>query len=456
MTVHEHPAGHAATRDNRGPSATTGKPMLDPALLRTAPAETAVRLRETRGFALDADALAALEAERKRIQVRTQELQNLRNTRSKAIGQAKALGEDIAPLLAEVAGFGDELKDSEARLAEIQGELEALALGIPNLPDESVPVGADETANVEQSRWGEPRRFDFPAKDHVELGTRHGWLDGDTAARLSGARFTVLRGQLARLHRALAQFMLDLHVAEHGYEETNVPLLVNADAMQGTGQLPKFEDDLFAVEAGEGDDASRRYLIPTAEVPLTNTVRDGIVDADRLPLRMVAHTPCFRAEAGSHGRDTRGMIRQHQFEKVELVSIVRPEDSDAEHERMTRCAEKVLEKLGLPYRRMLLCSGDMGFAARRTWDLEVWLPSQEAYREISSCSNCGDFQARRMHARWRNPGSGKPELVHTLNGSGVAVGRALIAVMENCQQSDGSIEVPQVLRPYMGGVERIA
>jgi len=471
--------------------------MLDPALLRTAPAETAARLRQARGFDLDADALAALEAERKRIQVRTQELQNLRNTRSKAIGQAKARGEDAAPLLAEVAGFGEQLKASEARLEGIRGELEAIALGIPNLPDESVPPGTDESANVERSRHGEPRRFDFQVRDHVELGARHGWLDGDTAARISGARFTVLRGQLARLHRALAQFMLDLHVAEHGYEETNVPLLVNAEAMLGTGQLPKFEEDLFALadqfimkdthadlrklqeKARELTSinlntdltkaislfweirtaivsASNRYLIPTAEVPLTNTVREQIVDAGRLPLRMVAHTPCFRAEAGSHGRDTRGMIRQHQFEKVELVSIVRPDESDAEHERMTRCAEAVLEKLGLPYRRMLLCSGDMGFAATKTYDLEVWLPSQDCYREISSCSNCGDFQARRMQARWRNPDTGKPELVHTLNGSGVAVGRALIAVMENRQQADGSIEVPEVLRPYMGGLDRIA
>jgi seryl-tRNA synthetase len=430
--------------------------MLDPALLRTAPAETAARLRGSRGFELDADALAALEAERKRIQVRTQELQNLRNTRSKAIGQAKARGGDVAPLLAEVAGFGEELKASEARLEEIRAELEAIALGIPNLPDPSVPQGADESANVEQARWGEPRAFDFEVKDHVELGARHGWLDAEAGARLAGARFTVLRGQLARLHRALAQFMLDLHVAEHGYEETNVPLLVNADAMLGTGQLPKFEDDLFRIDQAEGEEAARRYLVPTAEVPLTNTVREQIVEAGRLPLRMVAHTPCFRAEAGSHGRDTRGMIRQHQFEKVELVSVVRPQDSDAEHERMTRCAETVLEKLGLPYRRMLLCSGDMGFAAQKTYDLEVWLPSQGAYREISSCSNCGDFQARRMQARWRNPDTGKPELVHTLNGSGVAVGRALIAVMENGQQADGSIEVPEVLRSYMGGLERIA
>jgi len=430
--------------------------MLDPVLLRTHAAETAARLRQARGFTLDAAALETLEGERKALQVRTQELQNLRNTRSKAIGQAKAKGEDVAGLLAEVAGFGDELKAGEARLDALRGEIEAIALGIPNLPDDSVPAGADEADNVEQRRWGTPRGFDFEVKDHVELGARHGWLDGDTAARLSGARFTVLRGQLARLHRALAQFMLDLHTGEHGYEETNVPLLVNAESMRGTGQLPKFEDDLFATVVGEGAAASKRYLIPTSEVPLTNTVRDQIVDAQRLPLRMTAHSPCFRAEAGAYGRDTRGMIRQHQFEKVELVSITRPQDSDAEHERMTRCAEVVLEKLELPYRRMLLCSGDMGFAARKTWDLEVWLPSQQAYREISSCSNCGDFQARRMQARWRNPDSGKPELVHTLNGSGVAVGRALVAVMENYQQADGSIAVPAALRPYMGGLEVIA
>ena len=429
--------------------------MLDPALLRSSLAELAARLRESRGFDLPVASVERLEADRKRLQVRTQDLQNLRNTRSKAIGQAKAKGEDVSALLAEVAGFGDELKASEVELDRIRGELEAIALGIPNLPDASVPVGADESANVEQHRWGTPREFDFGVKDHVELGARDGWLDGDTAAKLSGARFTVLRGQLARLHRALAQFMLDLHTGEHGYEETNVPLLVNADAMRGTGQLPKFEDDLFATVVGEGESASRRYLIPTAEVPLTNTVRDGILEADALPLRMTAHSLCFRAEAGAYGRDTRGMIRQHQFEKVELVSVVRPGDGEAELERMTRCAEVVLERLGLPYRRMLLCTGDMGFAARRTHDLEVWLPSQGTYREISSCSDCGDFQARRMQARWRNPDTGKPELVHTLNGSGVAVGRALIAVMENYQQADGSIEVPEVLRPYMAGAARI-
>jgi seryl-tRNA synthetase len=430
--------------------------MLDPALLRSQPAELAVRLRESRGFDLDVAALESLESERKQLQVRTQELQNLRNTRSKAIGQAKAKGEDVAALMDEVAGFGDELKASEGRLDDIRAQIEAIALGIPNLPDASVPPGDDENHNVEQHRWGTPRTFDFAVRDHVELGTRNGWLDGDTAAKLSGARFTVLRGQLARLHRALAQFMLDLHTNEHGYEETNVPLLVNAESMRGTSQLPKFEDDLFATEVGEGASASKRYLIPTSEVPLTNTVRDTIVDADAMPLRMTAHSLCFRAEAGSHGRDTRGMIRQHQFEKVELVSIAKPDESNAEHERMTRCAEVVLERLGLPYRKVLLCTGDMGFAAVRTYDLEVWLPSQDAYREISSCSNCGDFQARRMQARWRNPASGKPELVHTLNGSGVAVGRALIAVMENYQNADGSITVPDVLRPYMGGLERIA
>ncbi|MGY1409299.1 MULTISPECIES: serine--tRNA ligase [unclassified Luteimonas] len=426
--------------------------MLDPTLLRQHLADTAARLLHTRGFEIPVERLQALEDERKQIQVRTQELQNLRNTRSKAIGQAKAKGEDVAPLLAEVAGMGDELKTSEARLDVIRAELESVALGVPNLPDPSVPVGADETQNAEQHRWGTPRAFDFEVKDHVELGARNGWLDGDTAAKLSGARFTVLRGQLARLHRALAQFMLDVHTGEHGYEETNVPVIVNAESLLGTGQLPKFEEDMFATELGE----HRRYLVSTAEIPLTNTVRDEILDPARLPLRMTAHSLCFRSEAGSGGRDVRGMIRQHQFEKVELVSITRPEDSDAELERMTRSAETVLERLGLPYRRMLLCSGDMGFAARKTYDLEVWLPSQQTYREISSCSNCGDFQARRMQTRWRNPDSGKPEPVHTLNGSGTAVGRALIAVMENFQQADGSITVPDVLRPYMGGADRIA
>ena len=425
--------------------------MLDPALLRARPEDIARRLRETRGFEFDAGALERLEAERKQIQVRTQELQNLRNTRSKAIGQAKAKGEDVAALLAEVAGFGEELKASETRLEAIRAEIDAIVRTLPNLPDDGVPLGKDESGNVEQHRWGEVPTFDFPVRDHVELGARHGWLDADAGAKLSGARFTVLRGSLARLHRALAQFMLDLHVNEHGYEETSVPLIVNAETMEGTAQLGKFVEDMFATRVGD----STRYLIPTAEVPLTNLVRDEIVEASDLPLRMTAHSMCFRAEAGSHGRDTRGMIRQHQFEKVEMVSVTRPEDSDAEHERMTRCAETVLERLGLPYRRMLLCTGDMGFAARRTYDLEVWLPSQQTFREISSCSNVGDFQARRMQARWRNPETGKPELVHTLNGSGLAVGRTLIAVMENYQRADGSIAIPEALRPWMGGASVI-
>jgi seryl-tRNA synthetase len=423
--------------------------MLDPALLRGQLADTAARLLAARGHVLDVPALEALESERKQIQGRTQELQNLRNTRSKAIGLAKGKGEDTTALMAEVAGLAQELAASEARLAQLRDALDQIALALPNLPHESVPVGRDETQNLEVQRWGTPREFVFPAKDHVELGARDGWLDGDTAAKLSGARFTVLRGPLARLHRALAQFMLDLHTGEHGYLEVNVPLIVNADSLRGTGQLPKFEEDLFATDVGD----SRRYLIPTSEVPLTNIVRDVIVEDAQLPMRMAAHSLCFRAEAGSHGRDTRGMIRQHQFEKVELVTIAKPEESQEEHERMTRCAEVVLEKLGLPYRKVLLCTGDMGFSAIKTYDLEVWLPSQGSYREISSCSNCGDFQARRMQARWRNPATGKTEAVHTLNGSGVAVGRCLIAVMENYQLADGRIEVPLALRSYLGGAE---
>jgi seryl-tRNA synthetase len=424
--------------------------MLDPALLRGQLDSVAERLR-ARGYELDKAAIEALEAQRKAVQVETQELQNLRNTRSKAIGMAKGKGEDASALMAEVAGIGDKLKANEQRLADLQAELAKITLGIPNLLDASVPFGSDETQNQEVRKWGTPRQFDFAVKDHVELGARHGWLDGEAAAKLSGARFTVLRGDLARLHRALAQFMLELHTREHGHLECNVPLLVNAETMRGTSQLPKFEEDLFAT-TGE----VRRYLIPTAEVSLTNLVANEIVPAEHLPMRLTAHSMCFRAEAGSHGKDTRGMIRQHQFEKVELVTISRPTESFAEHERMTRCAEVVLEKLDLPYRRVLLCSGDTGFAAAKTFDLEVWLPSQNTYREISSCSNCTDFQARRMQARWRNPETGKPELVHTLNGSGVAVGRALIAVMENYQQADGSIVVPKVLQPYMGGAERIA
>ena len=425
--------------------------MLDPALLRQQPADLAERLRSSRGFELDVSGLESLEADRKRIQVRTQELQSLRNSRSKAIGQAKAKGEDVSAIMAEVAAFADELKASEVALDELREKIEAIALGIPNLPAEDVPAGQDESENVEQKRWGTPRTFDFPVLDHVELGARNRWLDGETAAKLSGSRFTVLRGPIARLHRALAQFMLDLHTGEHGYEETNVPTLVNAESLRGTSQLPKFEDDLFKTAVGE----STRYLIPTSEVPLTNIVRDEIVDAEQLPLRMTAHSLCFRSEAGSGGRDVRGMIRQHQFEKVELVAACTPAQSDEEHQRMTRCAEVVLEKLGLPYRKVLLCTGDMGFAAIKTYDLEVWLPSQDTYREISSCSNCGDFQARRMQARWRNPETSKPELLHTLNGSGVAVGRAMIAVMENYQNADGSITVPDALKPYMGGLDVI-
>ncbi len=426
--------------------------MLDPALLRQNPADLADRLRASRGFELDVSGLASLEADRKRIQVRTQELQSLRNSRSKAIGQAKAKGEDVSAIMAEVAAFADELKASEVALDELREKIEAIAMGIPNVPSDDVPLGKDESENVEQHRWGTPRTFDFPVLDHVELGARHQRLDAEAGAKLSGSRFTVLRGPIARLHRALAQFMLDLHTGEHGFDETNVPVLVNPESLRGTGQLPKFEDDLFKTAVGE----SPRYLIPTSEVSLTNIVRDEIVDAEHLPQRMTAHSLCFRAEAGSGGRDVRGMIRQHQFEKVELVTVCAPADSEAEHQRMTRAAEVVLEKLGLPYRKVLLCTGDMGFSAIKTYDLEVWLPSQDTYREISSCSNCGDFQARRMQARWRNPETGKPELMHTLNGSGVAVGRAMIAVMENYQNADGSITVPDVLKPYMGGLDTIA
>ncbi|MDE2249688.1 MAG: serine--tRNA ligase [Xanthomonadaceae bacterium] len=426
--------------------------MLDPALLRSRLAETAARLKDTRGYLLDVATIEGLESSRKQLAMETQELQNLRNTRSKAIGQAKARGEDVASLMAEVAGLADRLKANEQALAEVQAGLAEIALNIPNIPHDSVPLGKDEGDNHEVGRWGAPREFAFEAKDHVVLGERHGWLDGDAGAKLSGARFTVLRGQLARLHRALGQFMLDLHTGEHGYLECNVPVLVNSDSMYGTTQLPKFEEDLFATQVGD----TRRYLIPTAEVALTNLVRDTIQDADALPLRMTAHSLCFRAEAGSYGRDTRGMIRQHQFEKVEMVQVARAEDSYAQLEEMVGHAETVLQKLELPYRKLLLCTGDMGFQSSKTYDLEVWLPSQRTYREISSCSNCEDFQARRLQARVRQPGTGKPELVHTLNGSGLAVGRTLIAVMENYQNEDGSITVPHVLRPYMAGLERLA
>jgi seryl-tRNA synthetase len=423
--------------------------MLDPALLRGRLAETAERLRAARAFDLDVATIERLESERKSLATETQELQNLRNTRSKAIGQAKAKGDDVAPLMAEVAGIGDKLKANEHALADVQARLADIASGIPNLPDASVAIGKDEKENVEVLRWEHPRAFDFPVLDHVDLGARHGWLDADAGAKLSGARFTVLRGQLAHLHRALAQFMLDLHTTQHGYLEHNIPLIVNADAMYGTSQLPKFEEDLFGVMV----DDKKRYLIPTSEVALTNLVADTIVEADQLPMRLTAHSMCFRAEAGSYGRDTRGMIRQHQFEKVEMVQVTSPETSFEALEEMVGHAEAVLKALKLPYRKVMLCTGDMGFAAAKTYDLEVWLPSQQTYREISSCSNCTDFQARRMQARWRNPATGKPELAHTLNGSGLAVGRTLVAVMENYQQKDGSIEVPEVLRPYMAGLE---
>ncbi|AQZ95695.1 serine--tRNA ligase [Halopseudomonas phragmitis] len=426
--------------------------MLDPKLVRSQTQQIAERLA-TRGYALDVSLLESLESRRKTVQTRTESLQAERNSRSKAIGQAKARGEDIQPLLADVDRMGQELSDAKHELDQIQAELDALLLTIPNLPDDSVPVGEDEEANVEIRRWGTPREFDFEVSDHVAIGERHGYLDFETAAKLSGARFALMRGPIARLHRALAQFMLDLHVNEHGYEEVYTPYLVQAEALQGTGQLPKFEEDLFKVPRGE--DQRDLYLIPTAEVSLTNMVSGEILDAAKLPLRLTAHTPCFRSEAGSAGRDTRGMIRQHQFDKVEMVQIVQPETSAQALEELTGHAEDVLKRLELPFRTLALCTGDMGFGATKTYDLEVWIPSQGKYREISSCSNCGDFQARRMQARWRNPETGKPELVHTLNGSGLAVGRTLVAILENYQQADGSVTVPEALRGYMGGLERI-
>lgn len=423
--------------------------MLDPKLLRSDLENTAKQLAR-RGYTLDVQAIRALEERRKQVQVQTQQYQNERNTKSKAIGMAKAQGQDTSAIMEEVAGIGAALKQAEAELESLQAQLNDIALGIPNIPHGTVPDGKDEQGNREVRRWGEPRKFDFAPKDHVELGERLGQMDFEAAAKISGARFVVLHGPLARLHRALIQFMLDLHAREHGYQEVYVPYLVNADSLRGTGQLPKFEADLFSVRSEQGF-----YLIPTAEVPVTNLARDTIVDAKALPLKYVCHTPCFRSEAGSYGKDTRGMIRQHQFEKVELVQMVRPQDSYAAHEELTGHAEKVLQLLGLPYRTMVLCTGDMGFASAKTYDLEVWLPGQLAYREISSCSNFEDFQARRMQARWRNPETGKPELLHTLNGSGLAVGRTLVAILENYQSADGSIEIPAVLRPYLPVIERI-
>ncbi|MGH8369867.1 MAG: serine--tRNA ligase [Gammaproteobacteria bacterium] len=420
--------------------------MLDPKLLRNDLQSVADALAR-RGFKLDMTEYAALENRRKDLQTHMEQLRNERNARSKKIGMAKAKGQDTASLMALVADLGSNLQSAEEDFGKVEAELEAVQYGLPNLLHESVPDGADENANKEVRRWGEPRKFDFKPKDHVDMGAAQGRMDFELAAKLTGARFVVLKGPLARLHRALIQFMLNLHITEHGYEEVNVPFMVNEASMRGTGQLPKFEEDLFAIKGEQN-----WFLIPTAEVPVSNFARDEILEADSLPRHYVAHTPCFRAEAGSAGKDTRGMIRQHQFDKVELVQMVRPDDSFAALEQLTGHAEKVLQALGLPYRVMALCAGDTGFSATKTYDLEVWLPSQNRYREISSCSNCTDFQARRMQARWRNPETGKPELLHTLNGSGVAVGRAMIAIMENCQDEAGRIHVPEVLHPYMSGL----
>jgi seryl-tRNA synthetase len=425
--------------------------MLDIHLLRTGLDDVAQRLA-SRPFTLDTAAFATLEGQRKVIQTRTQDLQSRRNTLSKQIGQIKSRGEDASPLMEEVAGLGDALKDCELALADVQEKIQSLVAGIPNLPHESVPQGTDANGNVEISRWGMPRSFDFPIRDHVEIGAGLAGMDFETAAKIAGSRFCLLRGPLARMHRALAQFMLDWHTQEHGYTEVYTPYLVNAQSLFGTGQLPKFEEDLFRVPRGEG---GALYLIPTAEVPVTNMLRDTIVDEDQLPLKFVCHSPCFRSEAGSYGKDTRGMIRQHQFDKVELVQMTRPQDSWAALETLTAHAEAILQQLGLPYRKMALCTGDMGFSAAKTYDLEVWLPAQNAYREISSCSNFEAFQARRMQARYRKD-KNKNDFVHTLNGSGLAIGRTLVALLENGQRADGSVDIPEVLRPYLGGMARLA
>ncbi|MFT5756916.1 MAG: seryl-tRNA synthetase [Alteromonadaceae bacterium] len=425
--------------------------MLDPKLFRTDIEQTA-QLLAKRGFTLDVAQLSALEVQRKEIQIKTQELQSQRNIRSKSIGQAKARGEDIQPLLAEVGKLGDELEAAKEEQNAVLEKIEAITSAVPNLIHESVPAGANEDDNVEIKKWGTPRVFDFDVKDHVDVaGAIDNGLDFESGAKLAGTRFAVMRGGVAKLHRALAQFMLDVHSEEHGYEEMYVPYLVNHESLYGTGQLPKFGEDLFHTELN-----NRAFsLIPTAEVPLTNLVRDEILDESELPLKMCAHTPCFRSEAGSYGRDVRGLIRQHQFDKVEMVQVVKPEDSFTALEQLTGHAEKILEKLELPFRTVILCTGDIGFSATKTFDIEVWLPAQETYREISSCSNMGDFQARRMQARYRNTETGKPELVHTLNGSGLAVGRTLVAVLENYQQADGSVEIPKVLQPYMKGLTQI-
>lgn len=423
--------------------------MLDPKIVRANPDEVAQLLKK-KGFEFPVSRFNELEERRKSVQVDTETLQSERNSRSKNIGKAKAAGEDIQPLLAEVASLGDKLDAAKAELSSIQAEMDDLLAGVPNIPDASVPEGADEDDNVEVRRWGAPRQFDFELKDHIDLGD-DGQLDFESAAKLTGSRFAVLRKGVARMHRALIQLMLDTHIEEHGYEEIYVPFMVNADSLRGTGQLPKFEEDLFKVPFGERE----YYLIPTAEVPVTNMVRDEILDAAQLPLKFTSHTPCFRSEAGASGKDTRGLIRQHQFEKVEMVQVVEPSKSFDVLEEMTGHAENILQKLNLPYRVITLCGGDLGFSAVKTYDIEVWVPAQDKYREISSVSNMGDFQARRMQARWRNPETGKPELAHTLNGSGLAVGRTLLAIMENYQTADGRIEVPEALQPYMGGIKEI-
>lgn len=423
--------------------------MLDPKLLRAQLTDVAENLKK-RGYDLDTDAFSTLEEKRRTLQTSCEALQQERNTRSKSIGKAKAAGEDIAPLLKEVDQLKSDLSAAEANLSELQAEIEALVSGIPNMVADDVPEGQSEDDNVEVSTWGEPKTFDFEVKDHVDVGAEIGGLDFETATKITGSRFSLMRGDIAQLHRALTQLMLNTHVGEHSYEEVYVPYIVNRESLYGTGQLPKFEEDLFKLT-----DDREFYLIPTAEVPVTNIARDEIFDETQLPAKFVAHTPCFRSEAGSYGRDTRGMIRQHQFEKVELVQLVKPEDSEKAHEELTQHAEAILQKLDLPYRKVVLCGGDIGFSAKKTYDLEVWIPSQGKYREISSCSNFGDFQARRMKARFRNSETNKPELLHTINGSGLAVGRTLVAVLENYQRADGSVEIPAALRPYMYGKTEI-
>ncbi len=432
--------------------------MLEIQQLRT-DLDSVTRQLAKRGYIFPTEAFNALEAERKTIQIQTQELQAQRNAASKKIGHAKSKGEDVSAIMAEVAHLGDALKQAETQLEQIQNSLQKILLEVPNLPHTSVPEGKNEEHNVQIRHWGEPRQFDFEIRDHVSIGEGLGLLDFETAAKLSGARFSLMKGGLARLHRALAQFMLDIHTQEHGYMEAYVPYLVNRDSLRGTGQLPKFEQDLFAINTGGTDHSTEAsspefHLIPTAEVPITNMVRDEIVPLQSLPLKYVAHTPCFRSEAGSYGRDTRGLIRQHQFDKVELVHIVHPDQSYEALEQLVGHAEKILQKLSLPYRVMTLCTGDMGFSAAKTYDIEVWLPAQNTYREISSCSNCEAFQARRMQARFRNE-KGKPMLLHTLNGSGLAVGRTLVAVLENYQNADGSVSIPEVLGPYMNGLDQL-